>query len=58
VNVAKVMIGVPDTLDVPALSEALKELIYIMMSLVCVCSRVVLLCVCFCVLFVFVRNVI
>jgi hypothetical protein len=36
VDVAKVMRGVPDPLDAPDLSERVKELIYWMMSLVCV----------------------
>jgi ABC-type polysaccharide/polyol phosphate export permease len=52
------MSGVPNALDAPSLSEGLKKLIYTMMSLVCVCSPLALLGVCFCVLFVFVRDVV
>jgi hypothetical protein len=42
----KVMNGVPDVLDAPALSEGLKELIYWMMSVVCVYVSLPLFCAC------------
>jgi hypothetical protein len=55
VNIIKVASGVPDALDALAVSEGLIELIYSMMSLVCICSPLVLLYLSFCILIVFVN---